>query len=262
MDLGIRDTVAVVAASSRGIGRATAELFAREGAHVVLNGRREDVLRQTAEEIHVATGATVEPVTGDMAESADVNRLVERALERFGAIHSLVVNAGGPPSKSFEQLSDEEWLAGFELTMMSAVRLIRAALPALRETRGAIVVITSTSVKQPVPGLLLSNSIRPGVVGLAKSLATDLAGEGVRVNDVGPGSVWTDRQEYLTRARSEAQGISEEEVKRRAGAAIPMGRFGTPEEVANLIVFLCSPAAAYITGQTILVDGGLYRGLL
>lgn len=262
MDLQLRDTVAIVCASSRGIGRATAELFAREGARVVLNGRREDVLQQAADEIRQATGAEVEPVVGDMANPKDCEQLVDRGVTRFGAIHSLVVNAGGPPGKPFEQISDDDWHAAFDLTLMSAVRLVRAALPHLRTSRGAVVTITSTSVKQPISGLLLSNSIRPGVVGFAKTLATDLAPVGVRVNNVGPGSVWTDRQEYLVGNRARTQGVTEDDVKQRAEAGIPMGRFGTAEEVANLIVFLCSPAAGYITGQTILVDGGLYNGLV
>lgn len=261
MDLGLKGKVAVVAASSAGIGRATAQVFGREGARVVINGRRADVLHATAAEI-AATGAEVEAVVADLTTAAGCDDLVQRAVNRFGGIDALVTNAGGPPSKPFAEISDEEWHAAFDLTMMSGVRLMRAALPQLRASRGSIVNITSISVKQPIPGLILSNSIRPGVVGLGKTLAEELAGEGVRVNDVGPGSVWTDRQQYLVRTRAERKGTSVEAEIQQIEQGIPMKRMGTPEEVANLVVFLCSPAAGYITGSTILVDGGAYRGLM
>lgn len=261
MDLGLTGKVAVVAASSAGIGRATAQAFAREGARVVINGRREDVLRATAAEI-AATGAEVEAVVSDLTDAEGCELLVRRAVDRFGGIDALVTNAGGPPSKLFAEITDDEWHAAFDLTMMSGVRLMRAALPYLKSSRGSIVNITSISVKQPIPGLALSNSIRPGVVGLGKTLADELAAEDVRVNDVGPGSVWTDRQEYLVRTRAERKGTSVEAEIAQIEQAIPMKRLGTPEEVANLIVFLCSPAAGYITGSTILVDGGAYKGLM
>lgn len=261
MDLGLTGKVAVVAASSAGIGRATARVFAVEGARVVINGRREDVLRATSAEI-AAGGAEVEAVVSDLTTAEGCDLLVRRAVERFGGIDALVTNAGGPPSKPFAEISDEEWHAAFDLTMMSGVRLMRAALPYLRSSRGSIVNITSISVKQPIPGLALSNSIRPGVVGLGKTLADELAGEGIRVNDVGPGSVRTDRQEYLARTRAERKGISVEAEIAQIEQGIPMRRLGTPEEVANLVVFLCSPAAGYITGSTILVDGGAYKGLM
>lgn len=262
MDLDLRDRVAVVAASSAGIGRAVAEVFAREGARVVMNGRREDVLTQAAREIAETTGAQIETVPGDLTRAEDCQRLIDRAVGRFGAIDALVTNAGGPPSRSFEDLEDDDWRAAVDLTLMSVVRLIRAALPHLRRSRGSIVNVTSIAVKQPHPGLVLSNSIRPGIVGLGKTLAQDLAEAGIRVNDVGPGLIWTDRQRYLTDVRARQEGIPVEEIVRRQEATVPMRRYGTPEEVANLIVFLSSSRAGYITGTTVMVDGGIDRSLL
>lgn len=262
MDLSLRDRVVVVAASSEGIGKAIAHVFAREGARVVINGRRPDVLERAAEELRQATGASIEPVAGDLTQPAACQLLIDRAMERFGSLHALVTNAGGPPAMSFEALDDDAWYAALDLTLLSVVRLIRAALPHLRATRGSIVNITSTSVKQPIPGLVLSNTIRPGVVGLGKTLAHELADAGVRINDVGPGSIWTGRQEYLAQARAQREGIPLETVLEQAEAGIPMRRFGTPEEVANLVVFLSSSAASYITGTTVLVDGGANRGLM
>jgi 3-oxoacyl-[acyl-carrier protein] reductase len=262
MDLGLRNKVAVVAASSGGIGRAVAEVFAQEGARVVVNGRHEETLSATAQEIREKTGAEVEAVVGDVARPDDCDRLIEQAVSRFGGIDALFTNAGGPPSKPFEDLTDDDWESAFNLTLMSAVRLMRSALPHLRQSRGAVVNLTSISVKQPVPELILSNSLRPGVVGLGKSLSELWAADGIRVNDVGPGLIWTDRQRYLADVRAKNAGVSMDEMMKRQEATIPLGRFGTPEEVANLVVFLCSPAAAYITGMTIMVDGGLYKGTM
>lgn len=261
MDLGLAGRVAVVAASSQGIGRAVACRFAAEGARVVINGRREDVLREAEQEI-AAAGAEVEAVVADLSSREGCERLVQRSVERFGAIDALVTNAGGPPSRPFADLDDEDWRNAFELTMMSTVRLTRAALPYLQAARGCIVNITSISVKQPIPGLVLSNSIRPGVVGLGKTLAEELAAGGIRVNDVAPGSVWTERQEYLVKTRAERQNVSVEDEIARVEAAIPLKRFGTAQEVANVVVFLCSPASGYVTGSTVLVDGGAYKGLM
>jgi 3-oxoacyl-[acyl-carrier protein] reductase len=261
MDLGLRNKVAVVAASSRGIGRATAETLAREGARVVVNGRRPDLLAQAAEEIRDSFGVEVEAIPGDMSNPRDCDALVDGAIRRFGSIDTLVVNAGGPPAKTFAALDDEDWSAAFQLTLMGAVHLIRAALPHLLKTKGSIVAITSTGVKQPIPGLMLSNSLRSAVVGMGKTLADEVAAEGVRFNNVGPGSIWTDRLESLLKTRAASQGVDVDEARQASEASIPMRRFGRPEEVAAMIVFLCSPAASYITGQTIMVDGGVVRSL-
>jgi 3-oxoacyl-[acyl-carrier protein] reductase len=262
VDLQLAESVAVVAASSGGIGRAVAQCFAEEGARVVVNGRRRETVLAAAETIRAATGADVHAVVSDLSTADGCATLIETAFQKYGAIHALFTNAGGPPSKAFEALSDEEWEAGFQLTLMSAVRLIRAALPHLRATRGSIVNLTSIAAKRPEPLLPLSNALRPAVMGLSKALSEELAPDGVRINDVGPGLIWTDRQEYLVGARAARAGTTprEEAAKREQG--IPMGRYGRPEEVARLAVFLASPAAGYITGTSTLVDGGLYRGLV
>ncbi len=262
MDLQLSNAVAVVAAASQGIGRAVAEAFAREGAKIVINGRDETTLRRTADEIGARYGVEVEAVAGDVRVAGDCLRLIEGTVTRFGKIDALVTNAGGPPGRSFEDLTDEDWYAAFDLTAMSAVRLMRSALPHLREARGAIVNLTSISVKQPLSDIVLSNSLRPAVVGLGKTLSTQLASAGVRVNDVAPGHIWTHRSKELASVRAANDGISLGEVRSQTELGIPMRRYGEAEEVANLVVFLCSPAASYITGTTVLVDGGVYKGLM
>lgn len=261
MDLDLRDAVAVVAASSQGLGRAIAEGFAREGSRVVINGRDPATLSEVASDLRQCHGAQVEAVAGDLQNPETCEQLIAGAVKRFGTIHALVTNTGGPPAKSFDALNDDEWLAAVDLLLMSCVRLTRAALPFLKETRGSIVNLTSLSVKQPLPDLVLSNSIRPGVAGLGKTLANELGAFGVRVNDVAPGLIWTSRQEQLISVRADRSGQSVDDVRRAAEANVPLGRYGTAEEVANLVIFLCSRAAGYITGTTIQVDGGLYRGL-
>lgn len=261
MDLELRDKVAVVAASSGGIGRAAAEGFAREGARVVVNGRHQDSLHETAEAIRSETGAQVEEIVGDVSQEDDCRRLIDGAVERFGSIDTLVSNAGGPPSKPFTQLTDQDWESAFQLTLMSAVHLIRAALPHLRQSQGSVVNITSYVVKQPDKVMVLSDALRVGVVALSKAVSEECAADGVRLNNVAPGLIWTNRQQHLTEVQAEREGISFDEALQRREASVPMKRFGTPREMGDAIVFLCSPAAGYITGQTLMIDGGLGKGL-
>jgi 3-oxoacyl-[acyl-carrier protein] reductase len=261
VDLGLKGKVAVVAASSAGIGRAAAEAFAGEGCRVVVNGRHGESLHHTAEEIRSSTGAEVEEVVGDVSRSEDCRQLVDRAVARFGGIDALVTNAGGPPSKPFDQLSDEDWERAFDLTLMSNVHLIREALPHLRRTRGAIVNVTSYVVKQPDKVMVLSDTLRIGVVALSKAISEECAADGVRLNNVAPGLIWTDRQKQLTEVQAEREGISFDEALKGRESSVPLKRFGTPKEMGDTIAFLCSPAAGYITGQTLLIDGGLAKGI-
>jgi 3-oxoacyl-[acyl-carrier protein] reductase len=263
MDLGLKDRVALVAAASKGLGKATALELAREGCDVAIVSRNADVLDATAAEIREATGRRVLVVPADVGDEAAVERLVQVVLAEYGRIDVLVNNAGGPPPGTFTDVSDEDWLHAVQLNLMSAVRLTRLVLPGMRERRwGRIINITSVSVKQPMPTLILSNAVRVGVVAMAKTLAGQVAGEGITVNNVCPGSILTDRITQLTQADAQREGISFDEALARRAAAIPMGRIGLPEELAALIAFLASERAAYITGTTIQVDGGAFNGLM
>jgi 3-oxoacyl-[acyl-carrier protein] reductase len=263
MDLGLAGKVAAVAAASKGLGKASALELAREGCAVAICARDEAALHATAAQIRAETGARVTPVVADMTRAEDVTRFIETARNELGDPLILVTNAGGPPGGNFDQFDDVAWERAFNLTLMSTVRLIRAALPGMRQARwGRIINITSVSVKEPIDNLLLSNAIRPGVIGLAKTLANKLASEGITVNNVAPGNTLTDRQIELATLRSQQEGSSVEDVLARAGERIPAGRVGQPEEFAAVVAFLASSRASYVNGTTIAVDGGLVRGLL
>jgi len=263
MDLGLKERVALVAASSRGLGRACALELAREGARVVICARDAGQLADAAAEIASATGAEVFPVQADLTDGAQIDHLVSETLARFGRIDVLVTNNGGPPAGFFEDFDDEAWLAAHQLTLMSAVRLIRAVLPSMRQRRwGRIINITSVSVKQPIDNLLLSNVYRPGVVGLAKTLSAQLAADGITVNNVAPGYTRTDRVLDLARARAADGERIIEDILADTVESVPMQRMGEPRELAALVAFLASERAGYITGATIQVDGGYVRSLL
>jgi len=262
VDLGLNGRVALVAASSRGLGRAVATALAAEGAKVMLSARDEAALAQTAEEMSENTGAEVDYCATDLTRADDVRALVRRTAERFGGVDVLFTNAGGPPAGSFDTVSDEDWRGAFELNLMSVVRLVREALPHMRERGfGRIVNIASSSIKQPIEDLILSNTFRAGVAGLAKSLSFELAPEGILVNTLGPGRISTERSASIDAAQAERLGVPVEEVRGGVEAQIPLGRYGTPEEFARVAVFLASPANSYVTGQAFLVDGGMVRAL-
>lgn len=263
MNLGLSDKVVIVTAASRGLGKATALQFAREGAHVAVNARDAGRLAAAAAECETLSGKAALAVAGDVTRQEDVARIVGETLDRFGRIDVLVTNAGGPPAGLFTGLSVEQWEAACQLTLLSAVRLIQAVVPTMQaQQSGSIVSINSMTVKQPIPGLTLSNAIRDAVHGLVKTLSQELAADGIRVNSVLPGWTRTERVDEILAFRAANGGLSEAEVEASITRDIPLGRLGRAEELANAVVFVASPAAGYITGVALQVDGGMIRGKL
>jgi len=261
MQLGLEGKVAIVAASSKGLGRATAMALADDGALVTINGRDPDALERTAIEIRGRTDGDVIAVAGDMSNPADIERLIAETIRQRGGLDILVCNAGGPPAGTFADFPDDQpWLDAINLNLMSTLRLSRLAIPHLRERGGgSITNIVSISVKQPIPHLVLSNTARTAVIGLAKSLALELAPENIRVNNVCPGITRTDRVTGLAERRAKANGTTIEQELAADAATIPMRRIGEPEEFGKVCAFIASPAASFVTGQTITVDGGALK---
>ena len=259
MDLGLTGKVALVTAASKGMGKASAMGLAAEGARIVMCARTESDLKTAAEEIRAKTKAEVLAIPADVTKKDDVGALVDRAMKTFGGVDILVANAGGPPRGYFEEMTDEQWQGAFDVSLLSVVRLVRGVLPSMKARRwGRILTIQSVSVKQPIPELLLSNAVRPGVAGMMKTLAGQLGKDGITVNTVCPGKIMTDR--FL--GGQKLSGLSRDEYLARAVEDVPVRRIGTPEEFANVIVFLASERASYVTGVSVQVDGGLVRGLL
>jgi 3-oxoacyl-[acyl-carrier protein] reductase len=255
MDLGISDKVALVCASSKGIGRAAAEALAREGTRLTLCSRDAATLQATAAEIRAQYGVDVLAMALDLRDGAAIERLVRDTVAHFGRLDILVNNTGGPPAGRFEAHDDAAWQTAFETLLMSVVRLTRLVLPEMRKRRwGRIVTVTSTSVKQPIPNLVLSNALRAAVTGLSKTLAAEVARDGITVNTVAPGRILTDRLTSL-------YGGDAETTRREAVGDVPAGRVGEPYDMGDAIAYLCSDRAGYITGTTLQVDGGLVRGL-
>ena len=263
MDLGLAGRVAFVAAASKGLGRAIAEELAREGADIAICARSAGSLGETATAIGRETGRDVLAIPGDVSDAATVGKMITATIARFGRIDILVTNAGGPPSGKFESLDDRMWKEAADLTLMSVVNLVRAVLPGMKERgHGRIINVTSIAVKQPVDGLMLSNSLRAAVTGFARTLANEVAPLGITVNNVLPGYTRTERVEQLSEAAAKREGISRESALARWESEIPMRRLGEPREFAALAAFLASDRASYITGQSIAVDGGWIRGLV
>jgi 3-oxoacyl-[acyl-carrier protein] reductase len=263
MDLGLKGKVALVLAASKGLGRASAAALAAEGTLVTIGARDRQTLEQAAREIERESGSRVLAIPTDVTKAEEVEAIVAVTVRAFGRIDILVNNAGGPPAGTLETLSDDQWQAAFELNLLSTVRLIRLVLPHMRQARaGRIINIVSTSVKEPIEGLLLSNAIRPGVIGLAKTLSVELAPNNITVNNVCPGRMLTDRLRHGHMIREKiAHGMSETEALNSIAQNIPMRRLGKPEELGALVAFLASQQAGYITGTTIQIDGGLIRSL-
>jgi len=258
MDLKLKDKPVLVLASSGGIGRGVAMEFAREGAKVMLFARSEERLAAAAEAIAAETGNRPLHTVGDLCDEASLSNAVDRTVREFGGLWALFNNTGGPPAGGFDQFGDAAWQSAFELTVLGYVRAIRAALPHLRAGGGGrIVNNTSVSTKQAIDGLLLSNVFRSGLVGLGKSLARELGRDGILVNTVGAGRIDTDRVAALDTIWAEKAGITRDEQRAKAEAAIPLGRYGDTADFARAVVWLCSGANAYVTGQNLLIEGGM-----
>ncbi|OHB75841.1 MAG: 3-oxoacyl-ACP reductase [Planctomycetes bacterium RBG_16_59_8] len=263
MDLGIKGKTAIVCASSKGMGRASAFQFAREGANIVLCARTGKRLQETAEEIRKETGVDVLAIPADVTKAEDRAKIIGETVSRFGTVHILVNNSGGPPPGSFADFQADEWAKAVEANLLSAIEWCRGVIPFMKQQRwGRIVNIASISVKQPIDGLILSNTARAGLIGFAKTISRELASHNILVNNVCPGTILTDRIMDLARSRAAMADVTVSDILKHMEEEIPVKRIGRPEEAANLVVFLASEAAAYITGTTILVDGGLYRGIM
>ncbi|MDI3256634.1 MAG: SDR family oxidoreductase [Kyrpidia sp.] len=254
--------VGIVTAASKGLGRAVALELAKSGVHLVVASRDAGRIEAAAAAIREETGVEVVPAAADVSSKDGIERIVQTAADRFGRVDILVNNAGGPPAGTFEQFDDAAWYAAFELNLMSVVRATRLVVPLMkRQGGGRIINLTSTSVKQPIPNLVLSNTVRAGVAGLTKTLSIELAPYNILVNNVAPGRIDTDRVRELDQMTADRTGEPVDQVQSRWFDQIPLGRYGTPEEFAKVVAFLCSPAASYLTGLTIPVDGGLTKGL-
>ncbi|MBD3226523.1 MAG: SDR family oxidoreductase [Caldithrix sp.] len=262
MNFGLEKKKAIVMASSKGLGKATARLLAMEGCMVSICGRDNEMLRKTAAEIETESGQTVFYDTADVGDSASLHRFIDRAIDTMDGVHILVTNAGGPPVKGFAETTDEEWHHWYDITFMSVVRAIRRVLPEMEgQSWGRIINITSVSVKAPVENLIYSNALRMAVVGLAKTLSNELGPKGITVNNVAPGYHLTDGLERIVRKKTE-QGMKREKVLSDWSDKLPVRRIGMPQDLAGLITFLASEHSAYMTGTTIQVDGGGYPGTL
>jgi 3-oxoacyl-[acyl-carrier protein] reductase len=263
MDFGLKGRVAVVAAASKGLGRAVAEELAKEGCEVAICARTAGDLERAAKEIGAANGRAVFWRAVDVTNSEAVSAFIDAVDKKFGRIDICITNAGGPPAKKFADISLEEWRAAIDLTLLSNVFFAREVLPRMQRNHwGRLITITSISVKQPIDGLLLSNSLRAGVAGLAKTLANEYGADGITVNNVCPGYTLTARLEELFEKRAKDAGVTVAEIQKQSAAAVPIGRLSRPDEFAALVAFLCSERASSMNGTTIQVDGGFVKGLL
>ena len=262
METGLRGKTVLITGASQGMGRATAEAFAAEGARLAMCARNQKTLETAQAEISSRHKTEVMVEALDVTDADKLRRFVAAAAEHFGGIDVAVANAGGPPAKNFLSLTPDDWRKAVDVNFLSVVTLARQVIPHMQRKRwGRFITITSTSVRQPIPDLLLSNSVRPAVVGLIKSLAIEFGKDGLTFNNIAPGYTATERLSELSKVRALAAGTSEEQIRERWAQEIPLRRLGEPQEIADAIIWLASDRAAYVTGQTLVVDGGNYRGL-
>lgn len=263
MDLGINEKVVIVMASSKGLGKATALEFAKEGATVIISSRNQQALDKAAAEIKKATGnQQVFSQVCDISQEQDIEKLVKFVADQFGRIDVLINNTGGPKAGGFDAIEDADWYKAFDQNLLSYIRTSRAVLPYMKEQQfGRIINISSSSVKEVIDGLILSNTLRAGMVGFAKTLAREVAGDNILVNTVGPGRISTDRVAELDQIAADKQGVPIEQIIEKSKSGIPAGRYGEPEEFAKVIVFLASAANSYVTGQSLVVEGGSLKAL-
>lgn len=263
MDLQLKDKRALVLGSSRGLGYAVGLGLAKEGCRVAINARDEAKVKAATIKMSGETGSQVVGLAGDVSDPAVPARLVDEAVKAFDGLDLLVTNAGGPPAGAFESFDETTWQKAVDLSFLSHVRFIRAALPHLRQSRAAsVLTMTSYTVKQPLPNLVLSNSIRLATVGLTKTLALELGSDGIRFNSILPATIDTDRVRELAQFRADKNKTTLTEEQAKDNQKSVFGRIGRPEEFANVAVFLLSPAASYVTGLMMVVDGGQYKGML
>ncbi len=263
MDLGLKGKVALIAGGSQGLGRAVALEMAREGAKVAICALDDPNLPEAAQIIKKETGVDIYTIPADVSREEEARAFVRKSIEHYGTVDILVNNAGGPPSMTFLEIDDSLWYQGFRLNLMSTIVMTREAVPVMKAKRwGRIINMTSIAVKQPIDGLILSNTVRSGVIGFAKSLSNELAPFNITVNSVCPGYTLTDRVRNLSKVVAQKQGTTPEAVIKKWESEIPMARLGTPEEFAALVTFLASEQAGYITGAAIQIDGGWYKGVM
>lgn len=263
MDMGIKDKVAIVAASSKGLGKAVAMGLAREGVKLTICARGEEELRKTASEIESETGVEVLAVPSDVSKHEEIENVVSESINKYSTVDIMVNNAGGPPVGVFEEFSLKDWQKAVELNLFSTITFSKLVIPYMKKNNwGRIINMTSYTVKEPVDGLILSNTVRAGITGLTKTLSNELGAYNILVNNVSPGRIHTDRITQLAEERAKRSGATFEEALKSMDEGIPLGRVGQPHEFANLVVFLASERASYITGDTILIDGGLSKGIM
>jgi 3-oxoacyl-[acyl-carrier protein] reductase len=261
VELNLENKIALVVASSQGLGKAIATQLVKEGTNVMLTGRNEEKLAAVQKELEALGKGKAAYFAADITKIKDIQTLVQKTREKFGEIDILVNNGGGPPGGAFEQLSDEAWQQAFELNLLSYIRMIREVLPDLKKGGGKIVNIASSSIKQPIPGLILSNTFRLGIVGLTKTLAEELAPYHILINTVAPGRIATDRVAFLDQMKAQKTGVTRDQIAEESQKTIPLKRYGTPEEFANVVTFLLSDANTYMTGSSLLVDGGMVKSI-